>query len=72
MRSYGSHPRHTPSPGPRQPAVVGDQDPGAQGERDRVLAVIAEMGHRAVRGEYDHLSRDQVLRVLFLRVKHER
>jgi hypothetical protein len=72
MRSYGSHPEHRPSPGPRQPSVVGDEDPGAHGERQRVLAIIADMGARAVRGEYDHVSRDQLLRIVYKRVLHDR
>ena len=72
MRPYGTQPKHTPSRGPRQPSVVGDEDPGAAAERERVKAIIVDMGNRAVRGEYDHVSRDQVLRILYLRVKHER
>ena len=40
-------------------------------ERERVLAIIADMGMRAVRGEYDHLDRRGIMAVVFLRVKHE-
>jgi len=72
MRPYGVQPKHTPSTGPRQPLHHDDTDPAMQAERERVLAIIADMGHKAARGEYDHLDRRGVLAVAWLRVKHER
>ena len=71
MRPYGTQPKHTPSPGPRQPTRLNDADPAIAAERERVLAIIADMGHKAARGEYDHLDRRGLMAVAFLRVKHE-
>ena len=72
MRPYGTQPKHAPSPGPRQPLHHVDTDPATQAERERVLAIIADMGHKAARGEYDHLDRRGLMAVAFLRVKHGR
>ena len=47
-------------------------DPATHAERDRVLAIITDMGHKAARAKYDHLDRRGLMAVSFLRVKHER
>ena len=67
MRPYGTQPKHTPSPGPRQPKRLDDADPAIAAERERVLAIIADMGKRAARGGYDHLSRRDLLAVIYER-----
>ena len=54
------------------PRYYDDADPAVQVERERVLAIIADMGRKAARGEYDHLDRRGLIAVAFLRVKHER
>lgn len=71
MRSYGNHPRHTPSPGPRQPSRHDDTDPGVLAERDRVLAIVADLGRQAAAGRLDHLSRRELLRILWVRIRTE-
>ena len=57
MRPYGINPKHKPPPGPRQPKPLDETDPTIQAERERILAIVADTGRKAVRGEYDHLDR---------------
>jgi hypothetical protein len=56
MKAYGINPKHRPSPGPRQPKLI-LEDADTHAERQRCLAILADMGHKAARGEYDHLDR---------------
>ena len=69
MRPYGTSPKHIPGRGPRQPKPLEDADPAVFAERERVLAIIAEMGRKAERGEYDHLDRRGLMAVVWLKVK---
>jgi len=46
-----------------------DADPAVQVERERVLAIVADMGRQAKAGRLDHLTTREVLRVLWTRVK---
>ena len=71
MRPYGTQPKLKRPPGPRQPKALDETDPAIAAERERVLAIITDMGHKAARGEYDHLDRRGRMAVAFLRVKHE-
>lgn len=57
------------SPGPPQPKRVLLDDPETHAVRQYDLAIIAEYGKRAGRGELDHLSRRDVLAMLYQRVR---
>lgn len=64
MRPYGVQPKHTPSTGPRQPKPLDDADPAVHTERERVLAIIADMGRQAKAGHLDHLATREVLQAV--------
>lgn len=64
----GMHPKHTPPP---DHVSLRTTTTATQAERERVMAIIADMSHKAVRGEYDHLDRRGLMVVAFLRVKYE-
>ena len=64
MRPYGVQPKHTPSTGPRQPKPLDDADPAVHTERERVLAIIADMGRQAKAGRLDHLKTREVSRAV--------
>lgn len=69
MRPYGVNPKHKPSAGPRQPKPLDDADPGVQAERERVLAIVADLGRQAAIGNLNHLDQREVLRIVWTRVK---
>lgn len=64
----GRQSKHTPPP---DHASLRTTTTATQAERERVMAIIADMSHKAVRGEYDHLDRRGLMVVAFLRVKYE-
>lgn len=64
MRPYGVNPKHKPSSGPRQSKAHRDDDPAAAAERERVLAIVADMGKKAKAGRLDHLTTREVWRVV--------
>jgi len=64
MLPYGVQPKHTPSTGPRQPKPLDDADSAVHAERERVLAIIADMGRQAKAGRLDHLTTREVLRAV--------
>ena len=70
MPSYLNQPvpfKH--SPGPPQPKRILLDDTETHAERQRAMAVIAEYGERARRGQFDHLSRRDLLALVYERVR---